>query len=492
MQQEFDALQRNKTWTLMPCPPCVRVISGEWVFKVKTGADGSFDRNKAQWVVRGDIQRSGIDFGETFSPVVKPATIRIVLTLIAFKQWLANQLDVSNVFLHDNITERVYCRQPTGFEDPARPDDVCLLSRSLYSPRQAPRAWFNRFVEHAISIVFKQSRTDSSLFVYRNGNAMAYLLLYVDDMILSASSPELLQHFITSLQSALAVKDMGPIHYFLGVEVKRTKEGFFLSQSSYALDILERAGMVDCKLVATPAESKAKPSRDDSDTLKDPSWYRSMAGALQYLTLTRPDIAYAVQQACLHMHAPTVCHGALLKCILRYIKGTSSLGLHLCATSTTSITAYTDADWAGCPDTRRSTSGFAIFLGDALVSWSSKRQTTVSRSSAEAEYRGVTNAVSECTWLRQLLCELHCDTTQATVAYCDNISSVYMSRNPVHHRRTKHIEIDIYFVREKVAIGELRVLQIPSARQFVDIFTKGLPTTLFEDFRSCLCIGTNG
>jgi len=165
------------------------------------------------------------------------------------------------------------------------------------------------------------------------------------------------------------------------------------------------------------------------------------------------------------------------------------LGLHLHGTTTPTLTAYTDADWAGCPDTRRSTSGFCIFLGDSLVSWSAKRQTVVSRSSAEAEYRGVANAVAECTWLRQLLRELHCDVPKATVAYCDNVSSVYMARNPVHHRRTKHIELDIHFVREKVALGELRVLQIPSDRQFADVFTKGLPTALFEDFRSSLCIG---
>jgi hypothetical protein len=190
------------------------------------------------------------------------------------------------------------------------------------------------------------------------------------------------------------------------------------------------------------------------------------------------------------MHAPTVTHAGLLKRILRYLKGTVSLGIHLFVAPTPTITAYTDADWAGCPDTRRSTSGHAIFIGDSIVSWSSKRQTTVSRSSAEAEYRGVANVVSECTWLRQLLHEFHCDVLKATVAYCDNISSVYMARNLVHHRRTKHIEIDIHFVREKVALGELRVLQIPSARQFADIFTKGLPTALFEDFRDSLCVGT--
>ena len=228
---------------------------------------------------------------------MKPATIRTILTIITSKNWPAHQLDVSNAFLHGNIQERIYCQQPPGFADPARPNDVCLLSRLLYGLRQAPRAWFQRFVEHALSIGFRQTCTDSSLFVYKRGNAMAYLLLYVDDMILSASSQELLQHIVSNLQSAFAVKDMGPVSYFLGIDVQRNREGFLLSQSSYALDVLDRAGMSNCKPIATPAETSSKASSSDGVPLSktDASWYRSMAGALQYLTLTRPDIAYAVQ-----------------------------------------------------------------------------------------------------------------------------------------------------------------------------------------------------
>jgi hypothetical protein len=247
--------------------------------------------------------------------------------------------------------------------------------------------------------------------------------------------------------------------------------------------------MSNCKPVSTPADTKAKTSSIDGPLFPDGSWYRSMAGALQYLTLTRPDMAYAIQQVCLHMHAPRECHAAMLKRILRYLKGTIDFGLHLHTATTPTLTAYTDADWAGCPDTRRSTSGFCIYIGDALVSWSSKRQNTVSRSSAEAEYRGVANAVAECSWLRHLLSELRHDIKQATIVYCDNVSAVYMCKNPVHHKRTKHIELDIHFVRERVAVGNVRVLHVPSDKQFADIFTKGLPSALHEDFQSSLCVG---
>lgn len=247
--------------------------------------------------------------------------------------------------------------------------------------------------------------------------------------------------------------------------------------------------MIDCNPSPTPIDTKSKLSASAGAPVSDPSQYRSLAGALQYITLTRPEISYAVHQVCLHMHDPREPHLLLIKHILRYLKGTLDLGLILHSSSSHTLVAYSDADWGGCPDTRRSTSGFCVFLGDNLVSWSSRRQPTVSRSSAEAEYRAVATAVAETCWLRHLLLELNCPLDSATVVYCDNISAVYMSANPVQHRRTKHIELDINFVCEKVAIGALRVLHVPSSSQFADIFTKGSPNPLFLEFRSSLHIG---
>jgi hypothetical protein len=488
MQDEHDALLRNRTWRLVPRPPGVRVISGKWILKNKLNPDGSLERRKARWVLRGDIQRPGVDFDQTFSPVVKPATIRTVLTLAASNKWPVHQLDVSNAFLHGKLKETVYCQQPTGFVDSERPDHVCLLDKSLYGLRQAPRAWYQRFAAHLRSIGFTTTGSDSSLFVHRRDGETAWLLLYVDDIVLTASSFALLQRIITNLSSVFAMKDLGPLHYFLGIQVHRTAAGFFLHQQQYAEDILERAGMLNCKPASTPVDTKAKLSGTDGLPLSDKTFYRSIAGALQYLTLTRPELAYAVQQACLHMHDPHDVHWNLIKRVLRYVRGTTSHGVLLQASSSTALTAYTDADWAGCPDTRRSTSGFCIFLGDALISWSSKRQAVVSRSSAEAEYRGVANAAAECCWLRNLLHELNVDVHKASIIFCDNVSAVYLSDNPVHHKRTKHVELDIHFVRERTALGQLRVLHVPTRHQFADIVTKGLPTPLFEEFKGSLCI----
>jgi hypothetical protein len=482
MQEEFEALSSNQTWTLVPRPPRTNIVTGKWVFRHKLREDGSLERYKARWVVRGFAQRPGIDFGETFSPVVKPATIRAVLTLACSRDWPVHQLDVKNAFLNGILDEQVYCYQPAGFVDSLRRDHVCKLVKSLYGLKQAPRAWFKRFATFAVTIGFTASHSDASLFILRRGTEAAYLLLYVDDIVLTASSSTLLESLIAKLKLEFAMKDMGPLHYFLGIRVRRTPRGFFLSQEQYAEEILHRAGMIKCKAASTPVDTLPKIAADAGTPVDDPSEYRSLAGALQYLTMTRPDLAYAVQQVCLHMHDPRDGHLAIIKRILRYVRGTTSSGLLLPASSSLDIVAYSDADWAGCPDTRRSTSGYCVYLGNALVSWSSKRQATVSRSSAEAEYRAVANAVADCVWLRQLLDELGASVPKATVVFCDNISAVYMSTNPVHHRRTKHIELDIHFVHEKVALGDFRVVHVPTTQQLADIMTTGLPAPSFQTF----------
>ena len=488
MDDEYDALIKNKTWELVPRPPNINVIKSMWIFTHKVKSNGVFERHKACLVGDGKTQQVGIDCGETFSPVVKPATIRTVLSLSLSKAWPIRQLDVKNAFLHGELQETVYMHQPLGYRDKSHPDYVCLLRKSLYGLKQAPRTWYKRFADYVISLGFTNSTCDNSLFIYRKGSDVAYILLYVDNIILTASSNALRLSIMRLLRTEFAMKDLGPLNYFLGIAVSRNKGGMFLSQRKYAEQIIERAGMSSCKSSPTLVDTKEKVSANSSAPFKDPTLYRSLARALQYLTFTLPDISYAVQQVCLHMHDPRQDHMQALKRIIRYIQGALNHGLHLYASSVSSIVSYIDADWGGCPDTRCSTSGYCVFLGDNLVSWSSKRQPTLSRSSAEPEYRGVANVVSESCWLRNLLLELHCPIKKATLVYCDNISAIYLSGNPVQHQRTKHIEMDIHFVREKVARGQVRVLHVPSRYQIADIFTKGLPRLLFQDFRDSLSV----
>ena len=488
MGDEYGALVKNKTFSLVPRSPDANIVRAIWLFKHKTGPDGTIRRHKARVVANGKSQEAGLDYDETFSPVVKPVMIRTVLHLALHNDWEVHHLDVKNAFLHGKLEETVYMHQPPGMVDPTKPNHVCKLNKALYGLKQAPRAWNARFSQFVAKLGFTKSCSDTSLYVYDKGKDRAYILLYVDDILLTASSPRLRETIASKLKQEFEMSDNGKLTYFLGVKVDHKAGGMFLSQSSYAKEILLRANMQDCKPIATPVDLKSKLSATDGDKVDDPTLYRSIAGALQYLTLTRPDIQYAVHQLCLFMHDPRLSHFLAMKRVLQYLQGTLDHGLQLHKSSSMSLTAYTDADWAGCPDTRRSTSGYCIYLGDNLVSWSSKRQETASRSSSEAEYKGVANAVAETCWIRNLLLELKCPITSATLVYCDNVSAVYLSNNPVKHQRTKHVEIDIHFVREKVAMGQVRVLHVPSTSQYADIFTKGLPSSLFNEFKSSLSV----
>ncbi|XP_021843274.1 uncharacterized mitochondrial protein AtMg00810-like [Spinacia oleracea] len=426
MVDEYDALIKNKTWELVPHPNDVNLIRSMWIFRHKKKYYGSFERYKARLVGDGRSQQVGADCDETFSPVIKPATIRAVLSIALSHSWPMHQLDVMNAFLHGNLNETVYMHQPMGFRDPKYPNHVCLLKKSLYG--QSPRAWYQRFADYVFTIGFSHSRADHSLFINCRGSDIAYILLYVDDIILTASSDALRKSIMSLLSAEFAMKDLGPLSYFLGISITRTSGGLFISQKNYATDIIERAGMTSCKSSHTPVDTKAKLGASAGPSYGDPTHYRQLAGALQYLTFTRPDISYVVQQVCLHMHDPKVEHMNALKRIVRYIQGTIDLGLHLYKSSIASLVSYTDAYWGGCPDTRRSTSGYCIFLGDNLLSWSSKQQPTLSKSSVEAEYRGVANVVFESCWLQNLLLELRCPIRKDTLVYCDNVSAIYLLR----------------------------------------------------------------
>jgi hypothetical protein len=373
MVDEYEALRTNDTWRLVPCLLGTNIVTGKWIFHHKFHADGWLARHKACWVVRGFSQQHGIDYDETFSPVVKQATIRAVLSIAVSHGCPIHQLDVKNAFLHGHLDETVYCQQPPGFVNPSALDHVCLLQKSLYGLKQAPRAWYQRFTTYIRHLGFVPAMSDTSLFVYKEDTAMAYLLLYVDDIVLTASSSTLLRAIMGCLHLEFTMTDLGALHHFLGISVSRSSSGLFLSQRQYAQDLLQRASMAECHSTMTPVDTRAKLSAWDGAPVADASLYRSLAGALRYLTLTRPDLAYAVQQVCLFMHDPRELHLAQIKRILCYVKGTLSLGLHIGTNPVDSLTAYSDADWGGCPDSRRSTSSYCVYLGDNLVSWSSKR-----------------------------------------------------------------------------------------------------------------------
>lgn len=278
MQEEYRALMANRTWTLVPRPAGANLVSGKWIFRHKLRSNGSLERYKARWVLRGFSQRPDVDFDETFSPVVKSATIRTVLAVAAARYWPVHQMDVNNAFLHGFLQERVYCQQPAGFVDDQCPDHVCLLNRSLYGLKQAPRAWYDRFMAFLCSIGFVVTKSDHSLYVLRRGQDTAFLLLYVDDIVLMASTDSLLCAITRQLQAEFSMKDLGPLRFFLGIRVTRSATGFFLDQEQYVDDLLER--VQDCKPISTPVDTHTKLDADTGSPVRDASEYRSLVGAL--------------------------------------------------------------------------------------------------------------------------------------------------------------------------------------------------------------------
>ncbi|CAL9029449.1 unnamed protein product [Prunus brigantina] len=416
MQSELNALLQTNTWTLVPPSPLYNLVGCKWVYRVKFKPDGSVDRFKARLVAKGFHQQEGLDYHETFSPVAKPVTIRLLLSLAVQYGWFLHQLDV-------------------------------------------PRAWYDELFQALIGLGFQSSQADTSLFI-KAGPDLVFILVYVDDILVTGSSPSACQQVIQHLSSQFPVKDLGSLHYFLGLQVTRSDRGLFLNQTKYAYDLLHKTDFLGAKACTTPLGSFRLDN--SSPLLADPTFYRSTVGALQYLTWTRPDLAFAVNQVCQFMHQPRESHLGAVKRILRYLKGTLEHGLWF-QQGSTHLSAYSDADWAGCPIDRRST---------------------------EAEYRGIALAAAELVYISKLFKDIGLYLADPPTLWCDNQSAMALASNPVFHARTKHIEVDYHFIRELVLLGYVRLKFVSSSYQLADIFTKSLSTARFQFLCSKLSVCT--
>uniref|UniRef100_A0A2N9ERL8 Integrase catalytic domain-containing protein n=1 Tax=Fagus sylvatica TaxID=28930 RepID=A0A2N9ERL8_FAGSY len=457
MEEEMHALELNHTWDLIPKPAGTSIVGCRWVFTIKQNPDGTVDRLKARLVAKGFTQTYGLDYTETFSPVAKLNSIRIIISLAANLDWPLHQLDVKNAFLHGDLTETIYMTQPPGFE--SKGECVCHLKKSIYGLKQSPRAWFDKFSKAVVSHGMTRSQADHSVFFKKTRTGIVILVVYVDDIVITGSDKEGIQILINHLSSSFLTKDLGKLRYFLGIEVARSKAGISLSQRKYTLDILQDTGYLGSKPVATPMEPNLKLMPDEGDFVDDPDTYRRLVGKLIYLTITRPDISYAVSIV-----------------VVSFID-------HLVISA---LKVILDADWAGSPSDRKSTTGYCTFIGGNLVTWRSKKQSVVARSSAEAEYRAMTHTTCELTWLRTVLQEFGLLTQGPTPLYCDNQAAIHIASNPVFHERTKHIEVDCHFVRSKVESKDIITPFVPSGSQLADIFTKALPKNAIDSICSKL------
>ncbi|CAJ2652486.1 unnamed protein product [Trifolium pratense] len=470
MDEELAALHKTDTWDIVPLPPGKHAIGSRWVYKIKTKSDGSVERYKARLVAKGFSQQYGIDYEETFAPVAKMTTIRTLIAVASVRQWHICQMDVKNAFLNGDLQEEVYMIPPAGVSH--NQGEVCKLKKALYGLKQAPRAWFEKFSAVIISLGFNSSDYDSALFVRTTSHGRIILSLYVDDMIITGDDVDGIDELKIQLAKIFEMKDLGPLRYFLGIEVAYSPRGYLLSQSKYIANILEQARLSNTRAVDSPLELNVKYVPSDGVPLSDPTLYRTLVGSLVYLTITRPDIAYAVHVVSQFVVSPTTVHWAAVLRILRYLRGTQFQSLLFPSSSSLELRAYSDADWTGDPTDRKSTTGFCIFLGDSLISWKSKKQDIVSRSSTEAEYRAMASTTTEIVWLRWLLSDMSVALSEPTPMYCDNKSAIQIAHNSIFHERTKHIEIDCHFTRHHLQHGTITLPFISSSLQIADLFTK--------------------
>ncbi|KAL2241477.1 UNVERIFIED_CONTAM: Retrovirus-related Pol polyprotein from transposon TNT 1-94 [Sesamum indicum] len=477
MDKELQALESNHTWDVVPLPPDKRPIGCRWVYKIKLRDDGSIERYKARLVAKGYTQVKGVDYVERFSPVAKAVTVRLFIAIATAFKWPLHQIDINNAFLHGNLDEEIFMDAPEGYY--VKPGHVCLLRRSLYGLKQASRQWNLEFSRNLIAFGFKQSEHDHCLFLKPLDSGFIGLLVYVDDVLIMAPTDALISQVKIHLDKLFTIKDLGCARYFLGLQIARSEDGTSLTQSKYISDIVADCGLLHAKSAATPLPPGIKLHATGDNFLDDPEPFRRLVGRLLYLCFTRPDISHGVQQLSQFLQRPCHSHWLAATHLVRYLKGSSSKGLFFPASNSLQLTSYCDADWAACPDTRRSLSGFCIFLGPALISWKTKKRCTVSRSSAEAEYRSMAAATCELKWISFLLRDFGISLDGPIPFHCDNQAALHIMANPVFHERTKHLDIDCHIVRNCYKEGFLDPIFVRSKKQLADLFTKSLSPSLF-------------
>ncbi|KAL0418446.1 UNVERIFIED_CONTAM: Retrovirus-related Pol polyprotein from transposon RE1 [Sesamum radiatum] len=485
MNKEIEALEKNSTWELTELPAGKRAIGSRWVYKVKLNQDGSIERYKARLVANGYTQIEGIDFFDSLSPVAKTVTVRLFIAIATARHWPILQLDVNNAFLHGHLDEEVYMVPPEGYAK-ARDGLVCCLKRSLYGLKQASRQWNIELTSKLEAFDFKQSSHDHCLFTMRTDSSFLALIVYVDDVLLTGDSLDSLSSVKHYLDDLFTIKDLGHAKFFLGLELARSTHGTFITQKKYLMDIVRDCHLEEAKPAATPLPVGIKFDASNGPALPSPDRYRRLVGRLLYLGFSRPDISFAVQQLSQFLQHPREPHWDAALHLVRYLKGSSTLGLFLGTDSPLTLSAFSDSDWASCLDTRRSVTGYCVFLGGSLVSWKTKKQATVSRSSAEAEYRSMASTVCELLWISYVLGDFGITVVSPIPFHCDNKAAIHITENPVFHERTKHLDIDCHIVCDRFKSGFILPQHISTQHQVADLFTKALPAPQFTRLMSKL------
>lgn len=487
METEMSSLVENDTFELVSRPTDREIIGGRWVYNLKLGRNNE-QTHKARYVAKGYAQVEGIDFKETFSPTARMSSVRALVDIAVQDNCVVHQMDVKSAYLNAPIDQVVYVEQPSGFVQGK--NQVYKLKKSLYGLKQSGRMWNSVLHSFLLSQNFVQSMCDNCVYTKHNNNLKTIIIVWVDDIIISGSNLNCVNQIKLALSNKFKMKDLGPISWFLGIEFVTKDESIEMNQSKFIDKILSRFNMSDCHPKSLPCDLGIDKINDDvkSQELADPKLYREIVGSLIYLmTCTRPDICYVVTKLSQHLSNPTKAHLSLSKFVLKYLKGTIGQGLKFIKSKDPiNLVGYCDSDWAGSSD-RKSITGYCFQLshGGSLISWRSKKQQIVALSSCEAEYVSLTHCIQEGNFLRQLISDLKGSDKLPVNLYVDNKGAIDLARNPVHHQRSKHIDVKYHFIRLQVQNSSVILHYVPSAENVADIFTKPVTKIKLQKFRVC-------
>ena len=501
IQSEYNSLVSNNTWELAELPPGRKAIRCKWVFKIKRNADGSVARLKARLVAQGYSQKHGIDYKETFSPVVRRESIRIVLALSVSLGLHLQQMDVDTAFLNSDLDQEIYMFQPRGFVSSTHPQKVCKLKKAIYGLKQSPRLWNKNLDSFLRRIGFQSLFTDSCIYTRMDAEGIidGLIAVYVDDLVIGMKSLSLMTKVKSALSTHYKMKDLGSLDWFLGIEITRTCQSISLTQRTFSAELLRKWRMTECNEVSTPSTTSDGLESDHDLPLTSVSvkQYRSLIGALMYLSVnTRPDLAYTVSALAQHVNNPGEIHWSCAKKVLRYLKGTLNYGItytkagectHESLLDDINLHGYADASYANNKKDRKSRSAYIFFLNSGPITWCSRRQRCVALSTCEAELIALNEASKELVWIRRLIKEITgYKTLQPTVVYEDNQGTIEMVKNPRYHGRAKHIDVRNFYVREIVDQHKITVAHMASKKMVADVLTKSLDATLFIPHRDRL------
>ena len=492
MDDEIIALRENDTFELVPPPEDRNIVGGRWVYTVKTGPKKA-ETFKACYVAKGYSQVSGSDYHETFSPTARMSSIRVLLQHAVQNDMLVHQMDVKTAYLNAPIDCEIFMEQPKGYEKAGKNGErlVYKLRKSLYGLKQSGRNWNNMLHEYLLGENFTQSLADPCVYTrYSSKNECTIIIIWVDDLIISASNEILLQSVKNSLSAKFKMKDLGVLSWFLGTEFHCSEGLIKMSQKQYIEKVLTKFGMTECKPKVTPmASGQEKVAETESPELTDPTLYRAIVGSLIYVMAgTRPDLCYMVTKLSQNMAKPTETNLAAAKHVLRYLKGTTEQSLKFRkGKDSLKLVGFCDSDWAGDVVDRRSMSGYGFQLlnGGPLVSWRCRKQATVALSTCEAEYMALTEAVQEAKFLKQLCVDLNVvQVSYRVVVNVDNQGAINLAKNPMYHKRSKHIQVKYHFIRDEIRSGKIELQYIPTEDNVADIFTKPVTKVKLDRFKT--------